>query len=426
MFHFLIDKQGTVRQFVRVRRRALRVAAARYWRLLLANVTFIAVTGSCGKTTATALLAAMLAQKGSVRVGINNNILLSVQQTLLKTRWSNLWCVQEASGMAPGSLAKICAIFRPRVGIVTMIGSDHLSNFRNREAIANEKATLIKCLPRNGTAILNVDDPLVAAMRACTRAHVVTYGRSPEANLRASDIVGAWPDRLRFAVMWRGRSHTVITQLLGTYWVTSILAAMACALEQDVDMDTILRVIRDFEPVFGRNSVHTIPSGPVLLNGAAKAPYATILLDVTVLSEARATRKTLVLGNISDYAGSGSPKYRQVARAAIAGGARVLALGKDASTVSHMIKDYPVGTVLIFDTTQELHEFLLRDHVPGELIMLKSSAVNHLERLVLGWGTSSICWREHCGLRYCSDCPYLHDTTSVLPKNKMRHEEAGP
>jgi UDP-N-acetylmuramoyl-tripeptide--D-alanyl-D-alanine ligase len=162
----------------------------------------------------------------------------------------------------------------------------------------------------------------------------------------------------------------------------------------------------------------------VLLNGTIKAPYATILLDITVLSVAMAPRKTLVLGNISDYAGSGSPKYRQVARAAIAGGARVLALGKDAKAMRHMIKDYPAGTILMFDTTRDVYEFLRRDHVPGELIMLKSSSVNHLERLVLGWNDPSICWRERCGLRYCNTCPYLHDTVSVLPRKARLQETA--
>ena len=67
-------------------------------------------------------------------------------------------------------------LLSPQIGIVTTIGDDHYAAFRTREATALEKGKLVECLPPEGTAILNADDPLVRGMAERTRARVMTYG----------------------------------------------------------------------------------------------------------------------------------------------------------------------------------------------------------------------------------------------------------
>src|SRR3546814_4221680 len=72
--------------------------------------------------------------------------------------------VIEFSAGGPGALDRPLATVRPRIGVVTTIGTDHLKAFHSIEAIAEEKAKVIACLPEDGTAVLNADDPLVIAM----------------------------------------------------------------------------------------------------------------------------------------------------------------------------------------------------------------------------------------------------------------------
>ena len=64
------------------------------------------------------------------------------------------------------SLEPALALVKPSIGVVTSIGTDHISAFGSIEAIAAEKSKLIAALPSHGVAILNADDPNVMAMRS--------------------------------------------------------------------------------------------------------------------------------------------------------------------------------------------------------------------------------------------------------------------
>ena len=56
------------------------------------------------------------------------------------------------------------------------------------EAIAQAKGELVEALPADGLAVLNADDPRVAAMASRTAARVVRYGEAPDADVRAEDV----------------------------------------------------------------------------------------------------------------------------------------------------------------------------------------------------------------------------------------------
>ena len=102
---------------------------ARLWRLFLGHITFVAVTGSCGKSTTVALLGALLATKGPGEVGLYFNSKGAIGQTVRRTRLWHHWCVQEVSVQRPGHIPRQMSILRPHIGIVTLVGTDHLSTF---------------------------------------------------------------------------------------------------------------------------------------------------------------------------------------------------------------------------------------------------------------------------------------------------------
>lgn len=427
MLEAFTDRQGLVRRNVRVVRLATRRVWLRMWRPYLDGTTFIAITGSCGKTTATNVLGAILSEHGATRLGVVSNCDQAVETTIKHARRADRWCVQEVAAEEPGVMARRMKLLRPRIGIVTTIGSDHLSSFRKnadgmaeldpKDRIAREKGALIESLPPDGFAILNADDPRVIAMRSRTVAQVITYGRSEEADLHAFDISAAWPDRLSFKARWRGETVAVQTRLVGEMWVTSVLAAIAGAVAAGIGLREAAAAIEKIEPVFGRNSVRFTDGGPVLVCGTIKAPNASIPIDIEVLAAARAPRKTLVLGNISDYSGDGGPKYKNAARLALAAGARVIGVGKNATTIRRIAKDYAAGDVLTFLSVKEVHDFLVADCVPGEFVLLKGAASTKLERIALNWKNETNCWVEDCGKKYCDDCDFLQ-APRKLPKKR--------
>src|SRR3546814_9015075 len=107
---------------------------------------------------------------------------------------------------------------------------DHLKAFHSIEAIAEEKAKVIACLPQDGTAVLNADDPRVIAMADRFAGKIITFGLAKHALLRAEQVRAAWPERLSFTAVYQGRAVEVRTRLCGNHWTPAVLAALAVGL----------------------------------------------------------------------------------------------------------------------------------------------------------------------------------------------------
>ena len=151
----------------RVRSQLLPHAAALN-RKRLGGVTFVGITGSAGKTTAKNLARAVLSTNAKARsssVGAANTF-ESVMSTVFATKPSDDFCVIEFSADPRGrldpslALDHLLATVRPKIGVVTSIGTDHLKTFHSVEAIAAQKSKVIRCLPADGVAVLNADDPV--------------------------------------------------------------------------------------------------------------------------------------------------------------------------------------------------------------------------------------------------------------------------
>src|SRR3546814_14839546 len=112
---------------------------------------------------------------------------------VLATKPSDDFCVVELGADKPGSLDRSLATVKPRIGVVTSVGTDHLTAFHSIEAIAAEQAKVIACLPENGTAVLNADDPRVMAMADRFAGNVITFGQAANAALRPGNSPSAWP-----------------------------------------------------------------------------------------------------------------------------------------------------------------------------------------------------------------------------------------
>ena len=185
-------------------------------------------------------------------------------------------------------------------------------------------------------------------------------------------------------------------ELVGEHWVTSILAAVACGIACDISLRTCASVVEKFEPIFGRYSVHRTPKGAVYILDTLKAPYWTIPAGLSFVGQAQAPRKTVVVGTISDHAGASSPKYRSVAREALKVADRVVFVGPNAGHVSKLRQDELGEKLFVFQTSYQASAFLSDKLSPGELVYIKASRSDHLERVMLSVIDQVVCWRERC------------------------------
>jgi len=154
----------------------------------LPDVVVLAMTGSQGKTGTKDYLASVLADAGptiATRGNFNNE--LGVPLTVLRAGLDTRYLVVEMGARGEGHVAQLCAIAPPRIAAVLNVGTAHIGEFGSREAIARAKGEIIEALGPDGTAVLNADDDLVAAMATRTDAAVSTFGSAP-ADVAVSEI----------------------------------------------------------------------------------------------------------------------------------------------------------------------------------------------------------------------------------------------
>ena len=114
-----------------------------------------------------------------VRSQLGTNVYRAHVRSLLRNPYDSYF-VSETGSSGPGTLEPVLNVVRPTVGVVTLVALEHKSTFRSIEAVAEEKGKLVEMLPANGLAVLNYDDPRVAAMARRSKARTVTFGRTGE------------------------------------------------------------------------------------------------------------------------------------------------------------------------------------------------------------------------------------------------------
>lgn len=401
----------------RLKRRLADPKLRRVWfamlhRVMLPHVTYIGVTGSCAKTTTTRLIGTVLEAAGRVRTKDDNGI-SNVSRNVLSVGFLTRFCVQEIAGDRPGRIKTQTRILRPQIGVVTNVGSDHYKNYRSLEATAKEKSRLVEDLPKRGIAILNADDPNVRSMASRTRARVVTFGLSPDADVRATGISSNWPNHLALTVICGNESQHLQTRLVGEFWSTAVLAAVACGVACGLDLKTCATAIESVEPKFGRYSVHQVPGGPIFVLDY-KAPVWTIPHCFAFLAAAGAPRKTIVFGTLSDYPGSASKRYRRVAREALSVADRVVFVGPHSGYIGKLRQGEIGDKLFAFQTVYEADAYFKEHALPDELTVLRGSPfVDHLERIMLSQFGPVVCWKERCGKKLA--CPQCGDYARPHP-----------
>src|SRR5262249_2705585 len=155
----------------------------------LPRLTVVGITGSSGKTSTKDMIGQLLALVGpTVAPAGSFNNELGLPHTVVQADEDTRFLVLEMGARGIGHLAYLTTIAPPSIGVVINVGVAHIGEFGSVEAIAQAKGELVEALPESGLAVLNADDPLVAAMASRTKATVWTVGLAEDADVRAVDV----------------------------------------------------------------------------------------------------------------------------------------------------------------------------------------------------------------------------------------------
>jgi len=307
----------------------------------LPDLTVIGITGSSGKTSTKDLLAQLLARRGPTVAppGSFNNE-LGHPYTVLRADIDTRYLVLETSARGIGHIRYLTQIAPPRIGAVLNVGSAHLGEFGSRDAIAQAKGELVEALPADGVAILNVDDPLVAAMAARTAARVVFVGEAGTADVRATDVVLDDMGRASFTVSSHGESAQVRLRLVGMHHVANALAAAAVTLECGMTLVEAATALSEASATSRwRMEVTERGDGVVIINDAYNANPESMraaLKALVSVARPRNARSFAVLGHMAELGEDAASEHDALGRLAVRlDVSRVVAVGEQARPIQH-------------------------------------------------------------------------------------------
>lgn len=138
------------------------------------------------------------------------------------------------------------------VAIFTNLTYDHLDYHGTMESYFEAKSLLFsQRVKSDGISILNIDDAKYEDLKKLSQARVISYGIEKECDYRAINI-NILADCTKFDLIYRGKTYPVTTNLVATYNVYNLLAAIAALNETDMDLEVILQACRRLSQIDGR------------------------------------------------------------------------------------------------------------------------------------------------------------------------------
>ncbi len=355
---------------------------ARFWRSKL-NVKVIGITGSVGKSTTKELVAEILGHRYiTLKNEGNYNNEIGLPMTILGLREEHQRAVLEMGFYVPGEIKFLCEIAKPAIGVVTNIGTVHAERAGSQEVIARGKAELVESLPEDGVAILNYDDPFVRQMAEKTRAQVLFYGLSRDADLWADQVEGLGLEGIRFRLHYRNEVLHLRVPMLGRHSVHTALRAAAVALADGLDWEEIISCLR-----FGHMQLRLVAvrshSGALLLDDTYNASPQSTLAALNLLEELDG-RKIAVLGDMLELGQYEQQGHEMVGIRAAEVADLLVTVGLRGHMIAQAAREagLPPEKITETENTSDASDFLVDILEPEDVVLIKGSRGMQMDTII--------------------------------------------
>ena len=314
---------------------------ARAWRREL-GLPIIGITGTNGKTTTKELLATVLSTKYNLHYtqgNLNNQI--GVPLTLLQITRAHEMAIVEMGASHPGDIKELVDIAEPNCGLITNVGRAHLEGFGSFEGVQQTKKELYDYLRENqGFIFRNIDNLYLAQMAGDLQTVPYTTGTMPNG-----------------------------TNLVGSYNAENISAAICVGEYYGVPRERALEAIRQYVPTNNR-SQNVKTANNQLIVDAYNANPTSMQAAINAFKG-----DTYILGAMRELGEYTHLEHQNV----------VNMLAERKADVVYLVgEEYRLTTspYLIFDTVEQLHEYLSANPLTNRMILLKGSRSTKMEKLL--------------------------------------------
>ncbi|MDR1355929.1 MAG: UDP-N-acetylmuramoyl-tripeptide--D-alanyl-D-alanine ligase [Propionibacteriaceae bacterium] len=319
----------------------------------------LALTGSSGKTSTKDMLAQILEPVGATVSPLNSlNNATGMPLTALRVMSDTKFLVSEMGASHVGEIAEYAKVVQPDVAAVLNVGLAHLGEFGSREHIAAAKAEMIQAVEPDGWAVLNLDDPLVAAMVPRRDAHVAWFSATDANHERSKHELELCVQVKNLSADALGRNHfvlqgwsptgtfefPVVSQFAGAHMATNAAAAAALALAVGVTPERVHEGLNAARPRSRwRMELHQLTTGTLIINDAYNANPLSVQAALHMvenlkkewLDANKPARVSVVLGDMLELGAESAALHYETGRQVVAAGVdTVIAVGSHASDIA--------------------------------------------------------------------------------------------
>ena len=294
------------------------------------NIPVIAITGTNGKTTTKELVAAVLQKKFNVlytQGNFNNDV--GVPKTLLRLTAEHDIAVIEMGASHPGDIKTLAETAEPTCGLITNVGRAHLQGFGSFKNVVKTKGELYDFLGHRGESLvfLNADDERLCDIlpdnvwvapystnidnvEGCTVGEVVAcdpllkfHWRESDANLEESSSRREESEE----PVW----YDVQTQLIGSYNIDNLMAAIAVGLNFGVEPAAINEALEAYKPSNNRSQL-TVTEHNRLVVDAYNANPSSMRAAVENFRQMDVKPKMVILGEMRELGNSSHKEHQKL------------------------------------------------------------------------------------------------------------------
>ena len=334
------------------------------------DVGMIGVTGSFGKSSMKEFLYQIFSEKYNIeRTAGNRNTDIGVALEIKEKLNKDLdFFVCEMGAYKIGEIEKICSFVKPKYGVLTGIGNQHMDLFGSIENLVQAKSELLRALPEDGVAVVNVDNNHRERLFENVKAKTITYGWSEDADFKILDL--KYKKRMMFVEFSGfGKEYKFTTALLGNHQAINLLGVIALALELKISYETIQKAIAKMEPLYSKLSVHKGVNGATIVNDGYNSNLDGFLSALDVAKNFEAKKKFAFNYGIFELGKEREQAYRKVVESVVDGDITFLTLDK------RYLK-FDDKNVIYMKSEDEVMGFLKENLQKEDLLLLEGRCTN--------------------------------------------------
>ncbi len=342
----------------------------------------VGITGTVGKTTTKDLVAAVLSTQFRTHKSEGNlNSREGLPLAVMSLRPDHDVSVLELAMDSAGEILELCRIAEPTVGVVLNVGLTHISKLGSIEAIEAEKLSLARYLGPDGWAVMNADDPRVAAGAEGLRCQVITFGQAPGARLRATTLVDHGLAGTTFEVLLDGAAPLpVASPLPGLHTVPAALAAIGVGHALGMTIAEGVDAVSHAEGG-GRMTVRKSDSGATLLDDRYNSSPASLAGALRLLKSLPGRRLAL-LGKMAELGEHEAEEHRLAGTLAAECCDQLFAVGDPCRVLVEAARRAGLADAHWYEDKDEAARTARRQLRAGDFLLIKASRSQAFETLI--------------------------------------------